>query len=759
MNIKGKSRQSKVGIILVAVIEILLSFAASNSLLVGMRSPLSVAILGISGINSVWCYIASFVGYFLSGSMSECILHFASLTLLVGLRVILMLDGKKETPVISAVITGVAMSVSLVLVSIFYTVKIFDAVFWICSAVLCSALVYMVLSVSKRTSVNGILDINGIHGATLGILYVSFVTVVASISGMGLNLGRIFGVCVILSAAKKYRHIGGAVCGALTTCGIFLSFPELSSNTMLLATSGLICGAFSTGGTFVTVMVFLISTIAGLAVGYINSDTFAMLRDVAVGSVMFSCIPDKVVSRVSEIVGGEANAVSIVGHAASSRLSFASNTLSSIRTQLGEISDTIKNRTKKRDVQEIVGNDICVNCKRYKECWHNCENCENTVNGFTALEHLLDTKGYVSVTDVIDNLPSCKNVSAVAGSYNRIYKEKLYDYSNNLRVGELREIVTQQLCAMEDMLCDLSHRINQMSFVDPSLSERVRLAADKLGAKNSKACVFCDENKNYKAEVFFPSTVKLDILKLTIAVGEILGAEMELPKMSSTEAVAKLLFSPKPEYEIRLGYWQSSAHKDVYSGDTIEVVPLSSSEEYIVLSDGMGTGKRAKLDSMLASSLIGKLIKTGISCETAVRMINSILRVKGWEESFATLDVARFDLYRGVCDFVKAGAASSYIIRDGVVSAVTLDTLPLGILSETEISSHRQKLFDGDIIIIASDGISDYAERVIASIAENETLSCDEIAKNLGSTFFDLAKQGHRDDISIIVIKVLYTPV
>lgn len=93
------------------------------------------------------------------------------------------------------------------------------------------------------------------------------------------NAGRIFGAFALLAAVRKYKTAGGAVVGALTTCGILLCSPQLAGNTLLLATSGLICGAFVQFGVLAAAFVFIgVSLISLVAIG-INSDTFFMFAD------------------------------------------------------------------------------------------------------------------------------------------------------------------------------------------------------------------------------------------------------------------------------------------------------------------------------------------------------------------------------------------------------------------------------------------------------------------------------------------------
>ena len=750
----GKNKKKHISLKPISVaVRILLCFICSQAQLLGMPSTLGIAVLASAGKCAILCYLASVVGMLVFGTLNERIFYAAAITLVMGFKSLYSFSRKKIDPAGSVVFTAVGMTTALIIVSIFFELTAREALYCICSIFICCMLSHFAVSAKNRTDADGMLDINGTHGISLAVLYVAVVSLLTSLEVFGFNAGRIFGAVVLLCAATKYKHIGGAVCGALTTCGVLLCSVDTAGNTLLLATAGLICGAVSAAGSFAMVLTFLIASIMGLVIIGVTPDTFNMLKDVALASVLYSCMPGSFVRKLLNYVGGETNAVSIVGQAASSRLNFASRTLSGIRGQLNEIAEVIRKKSAQTDIQTLAGNKVCLECGGCKTCWS--DNSTETVNAFTGLEDKVEKVGEINSRDVVSCLPKCRRPADLTYAFNSCYQEKLYEYSNGVRAGELREVVTQQLSAMEDILSDLSHRISQMSSVDPSLSEKVRSAAVRLGCRNAKACVSCDENKNYRAELFIPNLSRVDIVKLTVEVSDILDIDMELPTASSSDGVTKLTFTPMPEYKIDVGIWQSSSNNDIYCGDTVERVELNSCEEYVVLSDGMGTGKRAKLDSMLASGLARKLLKAGISCQTGMRMINSVMRVKGWEESFSTIDIAHFDLRRGICEFVKAGAAASFLVRDETIRSFTMDSLPLGILAETDISSERVKLFDRDIIILASDGIGSYPEKAILSAAMSEKGErSDTLAAEIGKHFVPENGAVRRDDITVAVIKV-----
>jgi len=65
------------------------------------------------------------------------------------------------------------------------------------------------------------------------------------------------------------------------------------------------------------------------------------------------------------------------------------------------------------------------------------------------------------------------------------------------------------------------------------------------------------------------------------------------------------------------------------------------------------------------------------------------------------------DMYSGVCDFVKLGAASTFVKRGKWVEAIKSTSLPMGIFERPDMESVSKKLYNGDYIIMVSDGILD----------------------------------------------------
>jgi stage II sporulation protein E len=130
----------------------------------------------------------------------------------------------------------------------------------------------------------------------------------------------------------------------------------------------------------------------------------------------------------------------------------------------------------------------------------------------------------------------------------------------------------------------------------------------------------------------------------------------------------------------------------------------------MALSDGMGTGRRANEESAAAVDLLENFLEAGFEKNLAVKIINSALVLRNSSESFATLDICTVDLYTGSAEFVKIGAASSFLLRDGKVFVIRSTSLPIGMLKDVDMELSRRDLKDGDVLLMVTDGLLDIAD-------------------------------------------------
>lgn len=175
---------------------------------------------------------------------------------------------------------------------------------------------------------------------------------------------------------------------------------------------------------------------------------------------------------------------------------------------------------------------------------------------------------------------------------------------------------------------------------------------------------------------------------------------------------------------------------ETVSGDQFAFQRIPEGRMLLCLSDGMGSGPMAALESETAIELTEQLLGAGFSPERSVQLINSVLLMKSREQMPTTLDVHVVDLYTGSCRIVKLGAAATFHRRGNRVTMIGAESLPVGIVGEIEAVQQETVLEDGDWLILVTDGVLD----ALPGVDKEETLK-EIILKNSSRNPRDYAEK------------------
>lgn len=143
------------------------------------------------------------------------------------------------------------------------------------------------------------------------------------------------------------------------------------------------------------------------------------------------------------------------------------------------------------------------------------------------------------------------------------------------------------------------------------------------------------------------------------------------------------------------------------NGDCCGWQDIGDGRTVMVVSDGMGKGKKAAAESLLVTKTLISLLRAGVTPDLALKMINTVMLMKDDEESYATVDLAIIDRISGKVKFYKIGAAPTLIRHREAVEEVKLSAVPLGIVNGLKIRYMETELKKDDWIIMMSDGVSD----------------------------------------------------
>ena len=293
----------------------------------------------------------------------------------------------------------------------------------------------------------------------------------------------------------------------------------------------------------------------------------------------------------------------------------------------------------------------------------------------------------------------------VAESFNKAYSGTKALNAVQANSARNRELACGQFDWISKLLEELSTEIGQGARI---LFGKEKTAVSVLSDNGfevlSASCVSPPSGAVKLTCIVKEIPVSTSLSRLTAELSRELEAELLPPKITEHKNGKELVFLRKEIYKIRLGSAFSSCGGKKLCGDYFECFQTDS-KAYIILSDGMGTGGRAAIDSAMTVELFSRLIRAGISTDTALSITNSALSVKSDDESLSTLDVAEIDLFTGDTTILKAGAAPSFYTVSGRVKSIEIPSTPLGILSKVKFSKYSLRLRAGDTLVMVSDGI------------------------------------------------------
>ncbi len=199
----------------------------------------------------------------------------------------------------------------------------------------------------------------------------------------------------------------------------------------------------------------------------------------------------------------------------------------------------------------------------------------------------------------------------------------------------------------------------------------------------------------------------------------------------------------------------TDAEPEDVCGDGIAAFEVGG-KQYMILSDGMGSGREAAITSGMVVTLLERLIRAGAELDTALKMLNGIVRAAGRECS-ATVDIAQIDLMTGEAKFIKSGAAPSFVLRGGSIFRLQSKTVPIGIIRALDAEMISFTVEEGDTVVMVSDGAArsyDEAPWLLDLMTyDDRVLRGDE--RNAAVTIVsEAALRGSTDDITAGIMRI-----
>jgi len=740
---------------------LIFGFILANSTIFSSLAPFGVAYTAASGTKSYYfSAIGAILGYIASFNESNSMRYIAAVFLVVVLKT--MADNIKLKR-INGYIAPIVAAVSLAAVSGYISINTFatsyDIILMLSEVLLASAASFffsksMMLyenksRLTKRTELSCII-----------ITYCILVIALNSFKIFDFYVGRVVALTVILLSALIAHEAGGAVIGITTGIALVLSGVEYSYVAAAYAFGGLIAGVFAHTGRFGAAIALTVVNAAAAVITGIDNVGFASLFECFAATVLFMFVPNSSVKLLSRVFTLKTEEACSEGEkdVVLSKLRSSAEALMDIASTTQKVSQKL-NSTAKRDINSVTSKTaemLCKRCSQRSVCWQTDYNY--TMDIFNHSLEKLKANPMLAETDLPDHFRhKCIKTAELVNLLSQNFSQ--YNSKENVRrkYSQVREVVSDQFEGMGILLSEIYGEKQKNLVFHHKQTEYIKAYFERMNINAMAVRCYSDttERITVEIEIIEARLQKLDLINLAIDLADICEREFDMPVVRKLSDICVIVLHERPIYLVDFAASQKSCSDNKMCGDSYKMFSDESGRANIIVADGMGTGFNAAIDSTMTTSLLERLLENGVGYEAALKLVNSALIIKSNDESLSTIDIASIDLYSGQCEFLKAGAAPTFIKKDGRAGFIESTSLPAGIITGVDFERTSLKLGAGDLILMVSDGVTATGTDWVKEELENFNGTPKELCNKIVTTAKLRRNDCREDDITAVAALII----
>jgi stage II sporulation protein E len=587
-------------------------------------------------------------------------------------------------------------------------------------------------------------------------------TVLVEDFSLGFTLAYLF----VAFMGYKYGAGSGAVAGA--ACGLVIGLGSGVLNVIgIMCILGICAGMFREIGRFGTGIVFLIVSIS---LGFVYENTMLgveQIRALTSGVVLFILFPKRFLYPL-DLIGKRENENSYAKEKlqtiTKNKLHEFSDSFQMLSKTFYKIADT-KNSLSRKDVENVfeeLSDRLCRDCIKYNYCWKN--NYYSTYQAAYSIVGIVDKNGEILESDIPENFArKCINIESFIKETQRSLEMAKLNLGWNNRMAESREAIAGQFGEVANIIKDFAADIYETQGTPSIVEEKLINKLRTYSIDTKKLAVF--EKRGGKLEVYLTAKTKkgrcIRAKEAAMVIGQVLGRRFR-PSEGTKNIIPKeyetLVFVEDVNFKILSGVARRTKKGEDVSGDNFSFIHLNSGEMIMTLSDGMGSGEEAHEESESVVELLEHFIEAGFKETSAIRLINSVLVLKSNNHFFSTVDMSVINLFTGMCKCIKAGATATFIKRNKWVETICSTSMPIGIFNQVDMDGVSKKLYDGDFVVMMTDGVVDsfpgnhkekYIENILMTMKSNNP---KEIANLILKQALLARKDKVLDDMTVMVV-------
>lgn len=733
---------------LILVCAMILSSAAS---LFGRISPFTAAFIGsLMGTDCLLAIAGSAIGFMIRGSFIECLPTLSTMVMVVLARIVVGKSDSTSVRIGISILTGISVLVTNLITAQNVSDIIIAVVFGVVAFVSCISLMMIYRGIRNEKTKAFLKPANAAAGA---IVYIFGAASICYVEIGVVNAGMIAAALITLCAGHKFGLSGAAVMGAAASAAFAIAGKEFLPAGVIVLCGGIVSCVLREKGKLPQTALFILTSGIMLAVVGVEEVSLKMVMAALAGGILYMLIPiDRITSKIERVPSKtSAETAELIGE----KLNAAGEVMAKMRLAVDKTAQTLDKGTI-RDISWVYNTAcdiVCKRCRHNMRCWG--EEYNQSIEQMDKMMKIL--RRNITLTDeMIGGLMAarCTKKNELIRTLNVKYREYTGAELSRRKTEEMRKVLMSQLSAAEKLLLGMSEEIKSDTVYDRQSAVAVERTLESLGIKEAKA-VAAITNGNMYIEAFGKGVPSLGEEALCDKLIEALQREFDLPTVTVSGDEFHLSMFERALYSTETAVSQLTKGREKACGDYFDCFTDGKGNFYAILSDGMGSGNRARIDSAFACGMLTQLLKAGVRLEAAIDILNASLLVKSSDESFATLDICRIDLYTGRAEIYKAGGADTFIKCGKKVYKINTDGVPVGIDFEPSLIKQSITVGDEDIIFLTSDGAEITENWLEGTLKNKPVYDLRELAELIAQTAKYNCEKGREDDITVAAIRVI----
>lgn len=393
------------------------------------------------------------------------------------------------------------------------------------------------------------------------------------------------------------------------------------------------------------------------------------------------------------------------------RLSAFSDALSGVAKAYEELANsvTLPEISGSSTIFDRTAERICKDCSMCLLCWE--RNFYDTYQVMQKITEIIENKGHLVIYDVpVYFKDRCIRINEFVETFNIMNELSRMESLWKNKLKESRELVAAQIRGISSAISDIASDICEDSgrILYRQSKEIMRaLVINNIGVKD--LTLIEDGRGRYELTVFLNSckgkSVCSEVEKYSsMLLGKKMSRYNDDCCIDARKGGCSIRFVEAENLRIAIGVCLYYSSEKGVSGDSHAAVKGRDGKFYIALSDGMGSGKKAASYSKAAIEMLENLVASGLDGNDAINLVNSSLVIQSEEDCYCTMDISIVNLLSGETEFVKTGAAPTFVKRGDKIEKVKNASLPAGIFADIKFDNIKKNLYEGDIILMMSDG-------------------------------------------------------